>query len=128
MNFFRRIANLFSGKPSSTGNRQLPIYVLSRRCNEPLAGQVDLYNELSQSEEEGGHAYYARKVLHTSGERRCFDQVEISLWFDQSKKLVEHEVVGGRWLEEEEYQAELARFNAPPEEEQDDGQEEQPNG
>ena len=114
MSFFKRIANIFVGKPSS-GGRLLDIYVLSRRCDEPIAGQVDLYNELSESD-DGDHAYFTRKVLHTSGERRCFDQVEVQLWFDKNKQLADHEVEGGRWLDDQEYQEELARFNAPPEE------------
>jgi hypothetical protein len=113
MSFFQRLANLFSGKPSSQG-RNLIIYVLSRRCKEPIEGEVDLYNELSQNDEEGGSGYFTRKVLHTSGARRCFDQVEVSLWFDTNKKLVEHEVTGGTWLEADEYEAELARWEQPP--------------
>ncbi len=113
MNFFQRLLNLFSPKPSSD-HRQLSIYVLSRRCNEPLAGQVDLMNALSQTE-EGDHPYFARKVIHTSGRNRCFDQVEVQLWFDKDKKLAHHEESGGRWLTAAEYESELARFNAPPE-------------
>ena len=53
MSFWERIASLFKGGGSS-GNRLLDIYVLSRRCNEPIAGQVDLFNELSRTEEDGG--------------------------------------------------------------------------
>ena len=116
MNFLQRLASLFSGRPSGD-TRFLPVYVLSRRCDEPLAGQVDTMNELSRTDEDGA-LFYGRKVLHTSGERRCFDQVEVQLWFDRNKALLRHEVSGGRWLEEEEYESELARFNAPPEEEE----------
>lgn len=115
MGFLQRLANLFKGGGGpSQSDRYVPVYVLSRRCNEPLAGQVDLYNELSIAEAE--YDFYARKVLHTSGHRRCFDQVEVELWFDGKKKLAHHEVHGGRWLTAEEYATELARFNAPPEE------------
>lgn len=115
MNFFKSLTSLFSGKRTSS-SRYLTIYVLSRRCNEPIAGQIDLLNELSQPD-EGDSAYYVRKVFRTSGQKRCFDQVEIELWLNKDKQVVEHEVQGGRWLEAEEYETELARFNAPPEEE-----------
>jgi hypothetical protein len=119
MNLLRQLGRLFStiGTRSggSSGSRYLDIYVFSRRCREPLHGQVDLYNEVSASE-EGGYAYYTRKVLHTSGDRRCFDQVEVNLYFDQNKKLAHHEIVGGSWLSEAEYEAELVRFNTPPDE------------
>lgn len=114
MNFFKRIAQLFSGAPSSSDGRILTVYLLSRRCNEPVAGQVDLLNELSQTD-EGAHAYYARKVFRTSGQNRCFDQVEVELWFDQNKKLAEHQVQGGQWLNAEEYDRELVRFQTPSE-------------
>lgn len=114
MSFFRRIFSLFSGQPSR--DRMLSIYVLNFRCNEPLEGAVDLFNELSMIE-DGDHAYYARKVLHTSGQNRCFGEVEVQLWFNQNKGLEHYEVQGGRWLDAEEYTQELARFNAPPEDE-----------
>lgn len=121
MGLFKRLAGLFSGGRS--GPRFVDIYVLSRRCNEPIAGRVDLFNELSLAEEE--HDYYARKVLHTSGERRCFDQVEVQLWFNRNKEIVDHQVSGGRWLEADEYAAEVARFNAPPVEDDSDSEEAQ---
>lgn len=117
MNIFKRIAALFRGGPTSS-ERGLPIYVFSRRCQEPLAGRVDLYNELSAADEESGYTFYTRKVLHTSGERRCFDQVEVDLWFDRSKTLQHYEVgVNGRWLTAEEYEQEFARLNGPPDDE-----------
>ncbi|MEZ4616393.1 MAG: hypothetical protein R2867_12945 [Caldilineaceae bacterium] len=117
MSLFQRIANLFRGGGGSGDSRFLPLYVLSRRCNEPITGQLDLLNELSIAEEEDDAAYYGRKVLHTSGERRCFDQVEVQLWFNGNKQLLRQEVIGGRWLEATAYEQELARFHAPPEEE-----------
>ena len=113
MNIFQSLLNLFSPKVSST-TRHFPIYVLNQRCNEPLAGQVDTMNELSLTE-DGDHAYFVRKVLHTSGRSRCFGQVEVQLWFDRNRQLMRHEEFGGRWLSEDEYQEALARFNAPTE-------------
>jgi hypothetical protein len=118
MNLFKRLAALFTGGGSPRADsRYLTIYLLSRRCNEPVSGQVDLLNELSASE-DSQYTFFTRKVIHTSGQRRCFSQVEASLYFNQSKQVVHHEVEGGRWLTEEEYAQELARFNAPPEEEE----------
>ena len=116
MNLLKRLASLFSGGAPSADKRYLTIYVLSRRCNEPISGQVDLLNELSKTD-DGEYAYYTRKVLHTTGESRCFSQVEIEIFFNQDKKVVDHEVTGGSWLTGDEFEAEMARFNAPlPEE------------
>jgi hypothetical protein len=121
MNPFRWLAHLFGGGGGvpKGDKRYLTIYALSRRCNEPVSGQVDLLNELSRAD-DSAYAYHSRKVLHTSGERRCFSQVEISLYFNQDKQIVQHEVEGGRWLTGEEYAVELARFNAPLPEEPDE--------
>ena len=105
MSFFKRLANLFSGGASK--ERMLPIYVYSRRCREAVTGTVDLFNELSQPDEE--YAYYVRKVLHTSGRDRCFDQVEVQIWFDKNKNVEHHEVQGGHWLTEEEYLEEVEK-------------------
>lgn len=108
MGLFSRIAALFTGKAPGGGDRYLPIYVIDHRCREPIAGQVDLLNELSLADEEGG-GYYVRKVLHTSGEGRCFGQVEVQLWLDGKKQVTNHEVQGGRWLSAEEYAGEMGR-------------------
>ena len=113
MNIFKRIASIFSG--GGGGDRLLRIYALNTRCKEPVTGTVDLYNELSQTD-EGEYPLYARKVLHTTGANRCFAQTEVELWFDTSKQLKHYDVQGGRWLEAEAYEVELARFLAPPEE------------
>ena len=106
MGFFKKIANLFSGSKSSD-DRLLTLYALCNKGREPVVGTVDLFNELSLTEDDG---YYVRKVVHTSGENRNFGQVEFELWFDRNKNLDRHEVTGGRWLEPEEYEQEMARF------------------
>ena len=116
MSLLKRLASLFTGK-SSSGGRNLTIYVLSRRCNEPLSAEVDTLNALSGSD-DGDASYYTRKVIQGTGRNRCFGQVEVELWFNSQRVLLRHAVSGGRWLTEEEYEAELERFNAPPEEDE----------
>jgi hypothetical protein len=118
MNIFQRIASIFTAqRPPGTGDdRYLTVYLYSNRCREALYARIDRMNELSIAEqqdasgEEGdapdmpaGAAYFVRKVVHTSGETRCFSQVEVELWLDSRKQVLAHTVVGGRWLEEEEY-------------------------
>ena len=120
MSFFKKLAQLFTGGGSVSNRRMLTIYVLSRRCNEPLSTDVDLLNTLSQAEEADA-TYYTRKVIQSSGANRCFSQVEVELWFDASRNLSRHEVHGGKWLTEDEYNAEVERFNRPPEEDDEPG-------
>ena len=56
-----------------------------------------------------------RKVLHTSGKNRCFDQVEVEIWLNTKKQIVRQEVHGGQWLTAEEYEAEVDRLEAEAE-------------
>ena len=114
MNFLKR---LFGGR-TGDADRFVPVYVLSHKCKEPIQARFDRFNELSV--DEGEYAYYARKLLHTSGANRCFADVEVQVWFDSKKNIAHYEVTGGRWLEAEEYDEELARFNAPDEEEEEE--------
>jgi hypothetical protein len=100
MGFFQR---LFGFGAPRADTRHLPVYVYSQRCAEAIVGSVDLMNELSAGE-EGGEPWFVRKVFHTSGRGRCFDQVELSLWLDARKQIVRHEVKGGMWLEPDEYE------------------------
>jgi hypothetical protein len=116
MNFLKRLASLFAGGGGGGSNRAYPIYVFSNRCREPIMAEIDLVNSLSR-DEENENQFYTRKVLQGSGKNRCFTQVEVDIWFDRSKKVSRYDVNGGRWLTEEEYEEELIRFNAPPEEE-----------
>ena len=116
MSILKRLASLFTGK-SSSGGRNLSIYVLSKRCNEPLSAEVDTLNALSGSD-DGDASYYTRKVIQGTGRNRCFGQVEVELWFNSQRVLLRHAVSGGRWLTAEEYETELERFNAPPEEDE----------
>ncbi len=113
MSFLKKLVSLFSGGGGGD-NRALPIYVFSTRCREPIMAEIDLVNSLSR-DEESDDKYYTRKVLQGSGKNRCFTQVEVEIWFDRGKKVSHYEVTGGRWLTQEEYQEELIRFEAPPE-------------
>lgn len=118
MNIFKRIASIFTAqRPAGTGDdRYLTIYLYSNRCREALYARIDRMNELSLAEQQeatgedgdapdmpSGAAFYVRKVVHTSGESRCFGQVEAEIWLDSRKQVLAHNVIGGRWLEEEEY-------------------------
>jgi hypothetical protein len=69
--------------------------VICNRCGESLEGRVHLANDLSADDE--GEGYHAHKVLMGSG--RCFQQVEVDLKFDASRKLLEREIQGGRFAE-----------------------------
>ena len=111
MGFWPRLRRLFAPGGASPP-RYLDVYILNFRCNEPLATQIDLYNDPSPADEGAEAAFFVRKLLSTSGLQRCFATNEIQIWLDRNRRVVNYEVEGGRWLDQEEYEKEMGRFRA----------------
>jgi hypothetical protein len=107
MGLFRKLGSIFSGGGSGEDDGSIHReYVRCSRCGEKLSARVDLRNELTPTYEEGEGAYYARKGLLGSGETRCFQLVEVELYFDAQRNLVSRYVTGGEFITREEFYAE----------------------
>jgi hypothetical protein len=78
----------------------LPIRARCNRCGEIVTGEINLANDLSLEEGESANTYTCRKVLVGSGANRCFQQIEVNLRFDQSRKIIEQQVTGGVLLDD----------------------------
>lgn len=92
MNFLKKLFGGFSARPEK---RYYVFQVKCKRCGEIIEGRVDLDNELSVEYEQGGDFYYARKVLMGDGSNRCYQQIEVGLKFDQSRKLIDRRIESG---------------------------------
>ena len=88
--------------PTRSNERAYWIHARCNRCKEVVQGRVDLYNDLSIDYDAPQMAYYCRKVL--MGTSRCFQQIEVSLKFDQNRKLTDSQVSGGQLISQEEYE------------------------
>jgi hypothetical protein len=99
MSFFKKLrASLGSATPASS--RELyPVTVRCRRCGEVLATTVNLSNDLSQDYERD--VFFVRKLISGSGANRCFQQIEVQLTFDAHKRLLEREITGGIFVDDE---------------------------
>jgi hypothetical protein len=72
--------------------------VRCKRCGEIVAGQVNLSNDPSLEFDENNKPYYVcRKVLIGSG--HCFQSIEAHFKFDEDRRLLEREVMGGEFVE-----------------------------
>lgn len=91
MSFLKK---LFGGG-TSTGADFYTFNVTCDRCGETIEGRVNMSNDLSQDDGDG---YHVRKVL--IGGERCFQQVEVILKFDASRKLLDSQVSGGKLVAE----------------------------
>jgi hypothetical protein len=86
--------SLFPPRPPS---RYLRFRVKCKRCGEILEGMLDLYNDPSLEFEGETPVYFCRKVLMGSG--RCYQPVEVTFKFDESRKELERQIAGGEFGE-----------------------------
>ena len=75
------------------------VYVRCNRCGEAIKARIDMRNDLSRLEEGG---FVVRKTL--VGSQRCFERVEVTLTFDENRKLVDREIVRGEFITREEFE------------------------
>lgn len=100
MSFLKKLSKVFSS-PSRGDSGTYWIHVRCNRCGEAIRARVSLYNDLSPNYEEAVTTYFCRKVL--MGEQRCFQQIEVSLTFDQDRKVIDQQASGGKFISEAEY-------------------------
>ena len=91
MGFLKKV---FGSGGTSSGSDFYTFNVSCDRCGETVEGKVNMANDLSLSDEGGFHV---RKVLMGGG--RCFQQIEVTLKFDTSRKLLEKQINGGKFVE-----------------------------
>ena len=77
------------------------ITVKCNRCGEVISAALDLRNDMSAEYDEntGATTFVSRKVL--MGRQRCFQQIEVTLYFDSQHRPTSREVVGGKFVEPE---------------------------
>ena len=101
MGFFDSLKSLFGG---SSGGEQSDgvywIYVRCRRCGEVIKTRLDLFNNLSPNDEGG---YTASKTL--VGNRLCFERIEVTLTFDENRRLINRDISRGDFITAEEFEA-----------------------
>lgn len=93
MDFLKKFFGAFS---AASPKRAYAFSVKCNRCGEVISARVDLDNDLSVEYGEGGDIYYARKVL--TGEKRCFQRVEVELKFNAKRELLERSASGGEFV------------------------------
>lgn len=89
------LKKLFSGGSARPSADFFPLRVKCNRCGETVEGRVNMANDLSLTDNDSG--YHVRKVLMGSG--RCFQQIEVELRFDASRKLLEKSIHGGIFID-----------------------------
>jgi hypothetical protein len=101
MGFLKKLSQLFAGDGEENIHRE---YVRCSRCGEKIAARVNLSSELTPQYGEGEGAYHVRKGVLGSGETRCFQMIEVDLYFDQDKRLISRYITGGEFITKEEFE------------------------
>ena len=102
MGFIKQLTDFFRRDSDPNAHRE---YVRCLRCGEKIAVRVNLGNELTPQYGEGEGAYHVRKGVVGSGENRCFQSIEIELYFDATRRLVCRYITGGEYITREEFGA-----------------------
>lgn len=100
MGFLDAIKSLFSAGSSGQDEDGQWVYVRCRRCGEMIRARIDLRNDLSMRDDEG---YVAQKTL--VGNQRCFERIEITLIYDDNRRLIGQEATRGEFVTAEAYEA-----------------------
>jgi hypothetical protein len=89
------IKRLFS--PFTQGGTFYLFSVKCKRCGETIQGRINVYNEPGMMIDEKGRACYScRKVL--MGDGHCFQQIEVTMKFDEGRRLIERKITGGEFV------------------------------
>lgn len=97
MGFLDSIKSMFAGEPEQN---EYWVYVQCRRCREVIKTRIDLRNDLSETDDGG---YTVNKTL--VGSNLCFERINITLFFDRSRRLVDQQIERGQFITAEEYEA-----------------------
>ncbi|HMQ50797.1 MAG TPA: hypothetical protein PKD98_01785 [Anaerolineae bacterium] len=96
MGFLDSLKTLFSAEPPP--DRDFRLTVRCRRCGEEISTRLDLRHNLSERDEGG---YLVHKTL-VGGNNLCFQRIDVTLYFDEHKNLVDREISGGEFVEKAE--------------------------
>lgn len=103
MNFLKRIFGSSSEKDNA-----LYFYVQPRGCDEIVRVRINPQNDLSQSDDLT--TYFVRKIVRGT---KCFNQVEMELYFDSNRRLADSQLQGGKLVTQAEYEQWLTTQGMP---------------
>jgi hypothetical protein len=100
MNLLEKISRIFSSQ-KDIDNRAYWVITKCNRCGEIIKSRIDLYNDLSIDYDDPGKSpvYFCRKTL--MGKGHCFQRIEVKLTFDSNKKVINREISGGKFIDEQ---------------------------
>ena len=102
MGFVKQLMDFFSRDTDPHTHRE---YVRCSRCGEEIAVRINLGGELTPQFGEGEGTYYVRKGIVGTGKTRCYQTIEVEVYFDRTHQRVSRYITGGEFITKEEYDA-----------------------
>jgi hypothetical protein len=102
MGFLKQLTDFFRRNADPHTHRE---YVRCSRCGEKIAVRIDLGGELTPQFGESEGAYYVRKGIVGTGETRCYQTIEVEVYFDATYRRVSRYITGGEFITKEEFDA-----------------------
>ena len=108
MEIFKRLFGGGGGGGASSGKggsragdaNGIYFYVRPTNCDEVVRLRIDRNNDLSLADDN--NSYVVHKVVRGT---KCFQSVEVDLYFDSGRRLVNSELQHGALVSEDEYEA-----------------------
>jgi len=101
MSFFKRLSSMFDPRDKRSTDTSYWYMVQCNRCGEKIQARIDMRNDpsINYGESDQDTTYFCRKVL--MGEGRCFQQIEVEFTFDKNHQLIDRQIRGGKFVDEE---------------------------
>lgn len=101
----RWLRRLFTRSPRPEPDTALWLYVQCDHCGEALSVRADRRYDLASEMRDPGEAGPAYVMHKDVVGDRCFRRIAVTLGFDSRLHIVERQIRGGRFLDEQAYQA-----------------------
>ncbi|MEA3349374.1 MAG: hypothetical protein U9Q82_01990 [Chloroflexota bacterium] len=111
MSLWKKITSFFT---ASHFDKVYWFYVHCDHCGEVLKARVDMSNDLSvrYGERKTDDTYFCRRVI--IGSNRCYQPIEVELTFGSKRELLDRQISGGEFVDEEAYLSAMAEADKAP--------------
>lgn len=92
MGFFDSLKAFFTGYAAS--KNYMNVTIQCKRCGELIQSRVDLNNDLSYEGNGDSSGFVCRKGMMGTGANYCYEKFEVTLRFDEQKKVLSTEIIG----------------------------------
>jgi len=92
MGFIDSLKAYFTGYAAS--KNYIYVTIRCKRCGELIQSMVNLNNDISYEENGDSSGFVCHKGMMGTGTNYCYEKFEVTLRFDEQKKVLSTEIIG----------------------------------